>query len=229
MPFTSTSPPNSNPFGHANGFAPPTPAPLAPGGVATALPGYPVAAAPVYSAEPISPDHRLGRGDHLSFRVQEDRDDKVTPLIVTDSGEVDFPLIGRIRAAGKTTTQLTSEVKAALEREYYYHATVIMGLDAVAPEASRGRVYVSGAVRSGAGPVEIPPGATLTASEAIIEKGGPTDFGNLKNVHVLRKGAPKKGIPVNVAAVLQGQSDKDLVLEPNDTVEVPEDKIHITF
>ena len=233
VPFSSTSPPNSNPFGNSgNAFGPLRPSQLPASQNVPAAPGapgaYASAPAPSYSSGPIDPDHRLGRGDHLSYRVQEDRDDKVWPLIVTDSGEVDVPLLGRVKAAGKSTTQLTSEIKSDLERQYYYHATVILGLDSVAPESSRGRVYITGAVRN-RGVLDLPTGASLTVSEAIVQSGGMTDFGNGKRVKVIRKGGPKNGIIVNVKAVQDGQPDKDVVLEPGDTIVVQEKTLNISF
>lgn len=77
--------------------------------------------------------------DRLSMRVVEDRKPPVA-LIVTDSGEVEVPLIGRIPAKGKTCKQLAYSIKGPLEREYYYKATVIVGLDAEG-RVSPGRVY----------------------------------------------------------------------------------------
>ena len=182
----------------------------------------PNAAAGFYSNEPVEPNHKLNRGDILSYRVVEDRDSKPPePLVVTDSGEVNIPLIGPIPATGKSVTQLSSEVKARLEREYYYHATVIMGLERVAPRPSRGRVYMSGAVRT-EGPVELPLDETLTVSKAVIKAGGAKDFGDLAHVKVLRKANSGKPIIVNVKTILKGKPEGDIALEPGDTVVIPE-------
>ena len=84
------------------------------------------------STEAIDPDHKLERGDQLSYRVQEDRDDKVSELVVTATGEVQLPLGGRVKAVGKSTRELASDIKSQLEREYYYHATVDLGFISVA-------------------------------------------------------------------------------------------------
>src|SRR4028118_1307278 len=62
---------------------------------------------------------KLGIGDQVRFRVVEDRKEP-TPLVVTDSGEMEVPLIGRVNAAGKTCKQLAYEIKSGLEKEYYY-------------------------------------------------------------------------------------------------------------
>ena len=72
----------------------------------------------------------LEAGDSISFRVIEDRDDPVTRL-VTDTGEVDFPYIGRVKVEGKTCHEVAVEVKKLLEVDYYKQATVIVGLDLI--------------------------------------------------------------------------------------------------
>lgn len=223
--FNSSPLPNASPFGglhtapRAN-FAPAPPPPYSPAGAAAYGAAPAPGAYPVPSAAPVDPNHKLGRGDRLSFRVVEDRDDKVWPLYVTDSGDVDVPLIGRVRAAGKSTEQLQADIKGQLEREYYYHATVIMGLDNVAPLASKGRVYVTGAVRA-EGAVELPTDEPLTVSKAIARVGGFRDFGS-KVVKVQRRGGPKGGISVDVGAVNKGAIDKDIVLQPEDIIVVRE-------
>lgn len=237
MPFTASQLPNSNPYARSGSLAPQGNSGLPPVATATAVPangaaynpalaGYPVAA---YSNETIDPDHKLSRGDRLSYRVIEDRDPQVIPLIVTDSGEVDVPLINRVKAAGKTTGQLTSDIKSRLEQEYYYHATVVLGLDAVAPRASRGTVYFSGALRS-PGALELPLDSPLTVGQAVQKLGGATDFGDLKHVRVIRKGGPLKGNIINVRAVLdKGELDKDMTLQPGDQVVVPEKTFNVNF
>ena len=232
-PYSPASPPNtSNPFAGAlaPSVAPRQPqvqAALPVTGLA-AVPGGFTAATQVMTSEPIDPNHKLGRGDVLSYRVAEDRDNVDTPVYVTDSGEVNVPLIGRVKAAGKTPDQLRADIKSQLEKEYYYHATVIMGLNNVAPRTGRGKVFVIGAVRQ-VGPVELPLDAPMTASQAIYQMGGPVDFSVLRKTKVYRKGGPKDGIPVNVSAVEKGELDKDVVLEPGDTIKVPTASIGLKF
>ena len=183
---------------------------------------YNAASSGLYSNEPIEPNHKLSRGDVLNFQVVEERDPKWHDgqLQVLDSGDINMPLGGLVPAAGKTVAQLTSDVRARLEREYYYHATVVMGISQEARRPSRGQVYVSGAVRS-EGSVELPLDAPMTVSNAIIKCGGFKDFGNLK-VRVIRKSNPGEPIIVNVKDVRRGKTQNDLVLEPGDAIFVPE-------
>jgi polysaccharide export outer membrane protein len=160
-------------------------------------------------------------GDRLSMRVVEDRKPPVS-LIVTDSGEVEVPLIGRVEAKGRSCKQLAYAIKTPLEREYYYKATVIVGLDFETLK-SPGRVYVTGQVRN-QGPLAIPPDETFTVSRAIIRAGGFADFANKRRVKLVRKNGDKtETIIVDLELVIKkGRTDKDPVVEPDDTIIVPE-------
>ena len=231
MPFTGPAISNSGGYGRtaAPALPPPNTAPAAavPGSAyGSPYGGYP---ASVLSTESIDPDHKLTRGDRLSYRVVEDRDEVVHPLEVTASGEVDVALVGRVKAANKTVTQLTSDIRSRLEQEYYYHATVVMGLDAVAPRASRGTVYVGGAVKA-QGAVELPLDAKMTVSQAIIRAGGFVDFSNQRKVMLIHKSSPAEAVIVDVKAVQEGKPDKahpDQLLEPDDQIRVPEKGINL--
>src|SRR5215203_7487715 len=57
----------------------------------------------------------LGVGDRVSLRVVEDRKPPVETY-VTDSGDMEVPLIGRVKAQGKTCKTLAREIKAALDK-----------------------------------------------------------------------------------------------------------------
>jgi protein involved in polysaccharide export with SLBB domain len=171
------------------------------------------------SMEVLDDKRPLRVGDRLSMRVVEDRKPP-TPLVVTDSGEVEVPLIGRVMAKGKTCKQFAYLIKGPLEREYYYKATVIIGLD-VEGRISPGRVYVTGQVHN-QGPIEIPPDETFTVSRAIIKAGGFADFANKKKVKLVRKNSSETIIVDVDTIVRKGRIDKDPVVEPEDTIIVPE-------
>ena len=46
-----------------------------------------------------------------------------------------MPLIGRVRASGRTCKELAQSIKPLLEKEYFYKATVIVGLDAASAKS----------------------------------------------------------------------------------------------
>jgi len=167
---------------------------------------------------------RLGSNDFVSFRVVEDRDNESQRLRVNDNGQLEVPYIGLVQAAGRTSKELAYAIKEALEKEYYFHATVIVAVDHVS-EKSRGKVYVAGSVR-GPGPQEIPADESYTVSKAVIRAGGFSDFANTRKVRVTRKGG--KDFVVDVKNVIErGRSDEDLVLEPDDQIFVPQKLINM--
>src|SRR5947207_7875820 len=105
---------------------------------------------------------RLGSNDYVSFRVVEDRDNESQHLRVNDTGELEVPYVGLVPASGRTCKELAYSVKTLLEREYYYHATVIIAVDRVS-EKSRGKIYDYGNVK-GQGPLENQDDETNTVS-----------------------------------------------------------------
>jgi protein involved in polysaccharide export with SLBB domain len=173
------------------------------------------------SMDALDDKHVLAIGDVLSFRIVEDEEERKT-LIVTDSGDLEVPYIGRFPADNRTCKQLARELKAALEKEYYYQATVIIAVDSMA--RSRGKVYLVGPVRM-PGPQDIPSDEVLTLSKAILRAGGFTDFADRKNVKVTRQegGADKQTFVVDVGEIFDnGKTENDLALKPGDLIYIPE-------
>jgi protein involved in polysaccharide export with SLBB domain len=174
------------------------------------------------SMEVLNDSVKLGIGDRVSLRIIEERRVPIS-LLVTDSGEMEVPLIGRVIAKGKTCKQLAYELKPILEKEYFYKATVIIGVDNISVR-SRGRVYITGQVRN-EGSLEIPPDEPLTVSKAILRIGGLGDFANRRKVKLIRKkadGTSETRI-VDLNEILNnGHLEKDVVLEPGDLINVPE-------
>lgn len=235
MPLT----PEGYPVGTSNA---PSPAAAAP----VVLPAAPKAASTNISASTMPEEiggtvlddrHKLVPGDKLSFLILEDRhlpnfdNNRVTSapvdlskaLTVADTGELDVPYVGRVIVSGKTCKDVAAEVKVLLEKDYYYRATVVLGLD----QMSRvlGRVYVWGEVRS-QGAIEIPANENLTASKAILRAGGFNDWAKKNKVKVIRaataEGGAKQEIVVDMEEVLkEGKMEKDVPLQPDDMIVVP--------
>lgn len=173
--------------------------------------------------ESLDDKHKLAIGDRLSFRIEEDLEDP-KPLVVTDSGDLEVPYLGRFPAEGKTCKQIAGELKAALEKDYYYRATVIIAVDLMTK--SRGKVYIVGPVHV-PGPQDIPSDEVLTLSKAILRAGGFNDFADRHNVKLTRKTAlsakGKQTFTVDVAQIFdKGRTELDMVVEPGDLILVSE-------
>jgi polysaccharide biosynthesis/export protein len=162
--------------------------------------------------EVLNDSSRLGIGDRVSFRIVEERRVPIA-LTVTDSGEMEVPLIGRVMARGKTCKQLAYELKPILEKEYFYISVKPIG-----------KVYVTGQVRA-QGAVELFPDEVLTVSKAVLRVGGLADFANRRKVKLVRKtpGGNAETVLVDLVEILdKGRLEKDPILRPDDLINVPE-------
>jgi protein involved in polysaccharide export with SLBB domain len=184
-------------------------------------------AATLNSMDELNNERKLAPGDRVSYRVIEEQKDTPASLVITDSGEMPVPILGLFPAAGKTCKQLAEQLKPLLEKDYFYRATVIIGLDTESTR-SLGKVYLTGQVHA-QGAVDLPANQPVTVTEAIMANGGFADFANQRRVTVIRKkadGTTEKFV-IDVKDVLtKGHADKDVVLQPNDTIEVPEKLIN---
>ena len=118
---------------------------------------------------------------------------------------------------------MADELKAQLEKEYYYRAAVIIEMDVA--NKLLGRIYVWGQVRS-QGPMDIGVNENLTVGKAILRAGGFADFANKKKVKLVRAagadGAPRLTMELNMVDILEkGAAEKDIVLQPDDFIIVP--------
>jgi len=216
-------------------------APPSPGAAAAnstnAPPVVPVTAATLSSMAALDDKVPLEAGDSISFRVIEDRDQAV-PRVVTDTGEVDFPYIGRVKVEGKTCHQVAVEVKRLLEVDYYKRATVIVGLDLIIgqdKQKAKDMAWVVGEVRQ-VGPQELLKAQPMTVSQIIMRAGGFGDFADQRRVKVIHRGShasdsagsqppdlsnSKDSQVVDVKSVFDGKSAVDPVVKPGDYIIVP--------
>jgi protein involved in polysaccharide export with SLBB domain len=166
---------------------------------------------------------KLNTGVQLTYRVKEDKDPAVR-LVVTDTGEIDVPYLGRVKAIGKTCKQLAGEVKALLEKDLYHTATVTIAVDSVSVFNLK-EVTVQGQVAR-PGPVTIPPGGedSFTLSKAIFAAGGTTLYAKSSNVKIIRQPAPGSNEPPQTIyidfddIVKKGKKENDILIKPGDTI-----------
>jgi protein involved in polysaccharide export with SLBB domain len=180
------------------------------------------AVASINSMELLDNRRPLGAGDSVNFRIVEDRKDPIT-IQITDSGEMEVPMIGRVHAAGLTCKAVAQKIKSALEKQYYNKATVILGLQSIS-SAPKGRVYLTGQVAT-QGPIDIPSKEDLTVSKAILEAGGFADFADKRRVRLHRRkpDGSTETIKIDVKRILEkGLLEEDIILMPNDYIVVPE-------
>lgn len=135
-------------------------------------------------------------------------------LLVRPDGMISMPLLGDIKAAGKTPLQLADEISSKL-KQYVQdpNVTVVLG------QMNSKKVYLIGEIGR-TGPVEMTPGMTLL--EAISTAGGLGSYANAKKIYILRnEGGKQQKIPVQYKKALRGDGSLNLILHPGDTIVVP--------
>lgn len=213
LPYNSASASGHNGVVGANLGAPPA-------GSASPIPG-------LLNGFVADATYKLRVGDTISYQIMEDRIwnslDAPKPLVVTDSGEVDVPYIGRVVAVNKTCKELADDIQVALEKDYYNKATVALSLNL----ANRllGRVYIWGQVR-GQGALDLQMNENLTVGEAILKAGGFADFAKKNKVQLVRGSVDSKGekqtFDLDMDEIMdKGKIEKDIVLQPGDLIIVP--------
>jgi len=158
-------------------------------------------------------EYRIFPRDILEIRVY-DNPDLTQRLEVSESGEISFPLIGKVKVVGLTTPEAEQTLKNNLA-EYIINPQVAVLV------AQRQKIYVSGEV-STPGAYELTAG--MTVFEAITLAGGFTDFAAPNKTTVRRtRGDKKEAIIVPIAEILKkGDKKNDIILEPGDVIVVPE-------
>jgi polysaccharide export outer membrane protein len=178
------------------------------------------------SMDALNDQTKLKVGDTLSYRVIEEQEPQPEILTVNPTGDITVPLIGLYPAAGKTCKQLALQLKPLLEKNYFYKATVILGIDTLS-QAPLGRVFLTGQVKA-QGAIDIPANEVLTVSRAILLDGGLADFADRRRVRLLRTVDGKTTTTiVDLKEILdRGHAEKDPTVQAGDTIDVPEKLIN---
>jgi polysaccharide export outer membrane protein len=163
-----------------------------------------------------NPSTTLREGDVIQIAFEISTNLNVIQKVSID-GMVAMPVVGKIKALGKSPQELESVLEALYEPKLRGGRERIT----VTVASATAIVYVTGAVlRPGKVPLDRP----LTALDALVEAGGPEPSrAKLTEVVVLRtdKGRRLKFI-LNLKRALKGDDDSLFYLEPFDIIYVPE-------
>ena len=158
--------------------------------------------------------YTIGSDDSLDILVWKQPDLSGTVRVAGD-GTITVPLLGNVKAAGKTIDQLTETLTADLSTLMHNPKVTVR----VANPQSQ-VVYMLGEINK-PGMLSLNSGEVL--SQAIASAGGFTPYANLRKVRVVRRedGTPVEMV-VNFAKVQDGDDlSSDIALERGDTVIVP--------
>lgn len=167
------------------------------------------------------PDPILLPGDLLRITVyrQQDLDLEVR---IPDTGAISYPLIGLVRAQGRTPAGLQEYIREKLEKDYLENPSVTVTVK----EYAKRKVYIVGGVAKPDG-YEIGQDSRLTIFQLVASAGGFTDRAYKEYVQVVRRQGPSERTIMLLSLVeaerrmARGESDADLELWPDDLVVVP--------
>ena len=174
-------------------------------------------AAAVSQAQSKKSDYLLSGADLLEISVFGEKD-MSRQVRVSQNGTITFPLVGSVKVGGLTTAGAEAALAAGL-KEYLRAPSVTIFIK----EYGNKKVFVFGQVNK-PGAVELPTETKMTVLEAISQAGGFTRIAAPDRSRVIRSvDGVSQSFTVEVSAITHGgQKDKDIVLEPNDVIFVPE-------
>jgi polysaccharide export outer membrane protein len=146
-------------------------------------------------------DYRLGPGDKVRVTVY-DETDLSGEFQVDDTGYVRLPLIGQVKALGRTARQLEGDVSTALLDGYLKNPRVNVEVTTYRP------FYIIGQVNR---PGQYPYTSNMSALDAIGVAGGFTDHAVESSVRIRHEGEVKE---YDVAL------DETVKIRPGDVVRV---------
>ena len=171
---------------------------------------------PAADEDDASRAYRIGVPDLLELTVWQ-HEDVSGPLLVRSDGKVSVPLLGDVRAEGRTPKELADVIRQGL-RDYIAKPRV----DVAVTEMNSQVVSVIGGGIEREGQVELQ--RSTRVIEAIAAMGGLTPFAKKRRIRVLRN-TPDGQVEYrfDYTAFVDGKApDSNLVLEAGDTIIVPD-------
>jgi polysaccharide export outer membrane protein len=160
-------------------------------------------------------DYAIQAGDILDISVWKEKDLQKDVLVRPD-GEINFPLVGSLNAAGKSIEQLQKELTDKL-RKYVPDPSV-----SIAIKQTQGyKIYVIGKVTR---PGEITTSRNMDVMQALSIAGSLTPYASENNIKILRRDENGRllSIPFKYSRVEKGKDlEQNIILRSGDIVVVP--------
>ena len=156
--------------------------------------------------------------DVVNITVYE-HPDLETKARITSTGEIAFPLIGKINVSGFTVSELEAELAKLLEADYLIDPQVQIFID----DYHSKQISVLGSVNK-PGKYDMYTERQTTVLEAIAMAEGFNDVASINGTKIIRNEDGKETtIKVKVTDITKkGEKEKDISLKPGDIVFVPE-------
>ena len=164
---------------------------------------------------PTAGDYRLNPGDIIEISVWKEPELQREVLLLPD-GNIAFPLVGTVQAAGRTPSEIQTEVEERLTR-FFPEPVVTVSILQVAGN----KLYVTGQVNQ---PGQFTVDQPVDVLQAIALAGGLTAFADEDDIYVLRRAqdGTQSAIAFDYDDVTDGSDlSSNIVLQQGDVVVVP--------
>ncbi len=158
----------------------------------------------------VSADRTIKEGDLLEIKVTG-HDDLHRKVTVDNAGDIEYPLVKKVGAAGRTLTEFSIEFEQRLaEYVRYPHVEI----------SFKNTFFIYGEVCK---PGEYELEGRINVLKAITIGGGFTDFSS-HSVNIIRSSSGTKSIRVNVDSIISGKKGRDALtlIEPGDVIVIPQ-------
>lgn len=162
-------------------------------------------------------DYRISSADLIAVTVYQDAE-MSRKSRVNANGTISLPLIGAIKVGGMTLLEAQGAIESKLGK-FLVSPQVSLFIE----EYGNKTIYVMGEVQK-PGSYPIPTESRMTVLEAISTAGGFTPIAAQDRARVLRNvNGQSVTYTINTKEITsEGQKEKDMVLEPNDVIYVPQ-------
>jgi polysaccharide biosynthesis/export protein len=159
--------------------------------------------------------YKIGSSDVLEIVTWKEPDFTREEVLVRIDGKISFPLLGDIRASGRTPLQVKKEIEKGLKN---YIASPIVTVTVKMPGSQK--FYILGEVEKTGEYVLM---KDLTVLQAFALAGGFTQWASKKEIILLRhEDGREKIIRVNYKEIVKGQDfSQNIHIKVNDTIIVP--------
>ena len=156
----------------------------------------------------------LGSGDILEISVWKD-DSLTKQVVILPDGTISFPLVGVIKAAGRTIENLQDEIAKKLSEYISEPVVTIMVI-----KVNSYNIYVLGKVNK---PGAYSLGQKINVMQALALAGGLNAFADADDIGILREVDGKQvKIKFNYKEVIKGKNlEQNITLKAGDIIVVP--------
>jgi len=168
----------------------------------------------VVQSEKPGDDYIIGSGDILDVSLWKDEAMTKQVTVLTD-GKIVFPLIGEVKAAGRTLGEVKQDMTERLKE---YVPEPVLNVDV--KQVNSMIIYVTGRVTT---PGRYPVNTRVTVLQALSIAGGVNAFAKRSKIKIFRQEGNKTvTYPFNYDEVVDGENlQQNIILKRGDVIVVP--------